>query len=94
MAKRLGVTQKQARRLVRVSFAKVAEYQVRGVIHFHAIICLDGPPTDGAGYASREKVTAGFWAAKHRDPDVSRVMAGPGWAIDPLPGLNGLGGAA
>jgi len=46
IAKCLGVTQKQARRLVRVSFAKVAEYQVRGVVHFHAIIRLDGPPID------------------------------------------------
>ncbi|MFI9561740.1 replication initiator, partial [Nonomuraea endophytica] len=28
---------------VRLSFAKVAEYQRRGVIHFHAILRLDGP---------------------------------------------------
>jgi len=33
-------------RTYRVSFAKVAEYQVRGVVHFHAIIRLDGPPID------------------------------------------------
>jgi len=46
IAKCLGVTQKQARRLVRMSFAKVAEYQARGVVHFHAIIRLDGPPVD------------------------------------------------
>ena len=32
--------------LVRVSFAKVAEYQVRGVVHFHAIIRMTGPPID------------------------------------------------
>ena len=32
----------------RLSFAKVAEYQRRGVVHFHAVIRLDGPdgPTD------------------------------------------------
>ena len=46
IAKCLGVTKGQARRLVRVSFAKVGEYQARGVIHFHAIIRLDGPPAD------------------------------------------------
>lgn len=46
IAKRLGVTQTRARKLVRVSFAKVGEYQARGVIHFHAIIRLDGPPAD------------------------------------------------
>jgi hypothetical protein len=28
---------------VRVSYAKVAEYQRRGVFHFHAVIRLDGP---------------------------------------------------
>ncbi|MFP3962497.1 replication initiator [Actinomadura fulvescens] len=26
-----------------VSFAKVAEYQRRGVVHFHAVIRFDGP---------------------------------------------------
>jgi hypothetical protein len=29
-----------------VQFAKVAEFQRRGIIHFHALIRLDGPPTD------------------------------------------------
>jgi len=28
----------------------VGEYQARGVIHFHAIIRLDGPPTDEENY--------------------------------------------
>ena len=27
----------------RVSFAKVAEYQKRGTVHFHAVIRIDGP---------------------------------------------------
>jgi len=44
LAQRLGVSEKAARCLVRVQFAKVAEYQRRGVIHFHALIRLDGPP--------------------------------------------------
>jgi hypothetical protein len=50
MAKCLGVTQKQARKLMRLSFAKVGEYQARGVIHFHAIVRLDGPATDDENY--------------------------------------------
>ena len=29
-----------------MQFAKVAEFQRRGIIHFHALIRLDGPPTD------------------------------------------------
>jgi hypothetical protein len=35
--------QQGARRPAPVSYAKVAEYQRRGVVHFHAIIRLDGP---------------------------------------------------
>ena len=28
-----------------MQYAKVAEYQLRGVVHFHALIRLDGPRT-------------------------------------------------
>jgi hypothetical protein len=41
LAQLVGVTEGELRRLVRVSFAKVAEYQKRGAVHFHAIIRLD-----------------------------------------------------
>ncbi|GAB7190953.1 plasmid replication initiator protein [Kineococcus sp. NUM-3379] len=50
LAARLGVSQKEAHDLVRVSFAKVAEFQRRAVVHFHALIRLDGPPTDDEPY--------------------------------------------
>jgi len=50
IARCLCLTQRQTRRLVRVSFAKVGEYQARGVIHFHAIIRLDGPPAADDNY--------------------------------------------
>ncbi|MEU4964758.1 replication initiator protein RepSA [Streptomyces smyrnaeus] len=43
IAKRAGLTQKAAREQCRVSFGKVAEYQKRGAVHFHAVIRLDGP---------------------------------------------------
>jgi hypothetical protein len=41
LAQLTGLTEGELRRLVRVSFAKVAEYQKRGAVHFHAIIRLD-----------------------------------------------------
>jgi hypothetical protein len=41
LAQLVGLTEGELRRLVRVSFAKVAEYQKRGAVHFHAIIRLD-----------------------------------------------------
>ncbi|MFD7164913.1 replication initiator [Streptomyces violascens] len=43
VAKRAGLTQREVADHARVSFAKVAEYQKRGAIHFHAVIRLDGP---------------------------------------------------
>jgi len=50
----------------RVSFAKVAEFQARGLVHFHAVIRFDGP--DGAGsqapaWATAELLDAAFRAA-------------------------------
>ena len=43
LARQAGLTSKALAGQVRVSYAKVAEYQRRGVVHFHAIIRLDGP---------------------------------------------------
>ncbi|MEU2283534.1 replication initiator [Streptomyces sp. NPDC013178] len=43
VAKRAGLTQRTFRDHARISFAKVAEYQKRGAVHFHAVIRLDGP---------------------------------------------------
>ncbi|WP_050502863.1 replication initiator [Streptomyces monomycini] len=43
VAKRACLTQRAFRQYARVSFAKVAEYQKRGAVHFHAVIRLDGP---------------------------------------------------
>jgi hypothetical protein len=42
LARLVGLQETQLRRLVRVSYAKVAEFQRRGAIHFHAVIRLDG----------------------------------------------------
>jgi hypothetical protein len=58
LAQLAGVSEGELRRLVRISFAKVAEYQRRGAVHFHAILRLDAatacgcpafvaPPPDG-----------------------------------------------
>jgi hypothetical protein len=41
LAKAAGMTEAELRRQVRISFAKVAEYQKRGAVHFHAVIRLD-----------------------------------------------------
>jgi hypothetical protein len=48
LARRAGMTNKALAAQLRVSFAKVAEYQRRGAVHFHAIIRLDGPTGPGS----------------------------------------------
>jgi hypothetical protein len=37
----VGLQEAELRRLVRISYAKVAEFQKRGAIHFHAVLRLD-----------------------------------------------------
>ena len=43
LAAQLGVKGAEFREYARLSYAKVAEYQRRGMVHFHAVIRLDGP---------------------------------------------------
>ncbi|WP_329138322.1 Replication initiation protein [Streptomyces sp. NBC_01476] len=43
IAKAAGLTQRALREHATLSYAKVAEYQKRGQVHFHAVIRLDGP---------------------------------------------------
>ncbi|MBO0812107.1 MAG: replication initiation protein [Microlunatus sp.] len=47
IATKLGLPEALLRHVARMEFAKVAEYQARGLVHFHALIRLDGP--DGPG---------------------------------------------
>ncbi|MGW3086714.1 replication initiator [Streptomyces sp. NPDC001108] len=68
LAVRLGLTQKAAHAVLRVSFAKVAEYQKRGLVHFHAVIRLDGPDgsTQPPSYATVGVLTDAIRAAAPR----------------------------
>ncbi|WP_246076944.1 replication initiator [Actinomadura hallensis] len=43
IARSAGLRVADLREVLTVSFAKVAEYQRRGLVHFHAVIRLDGP---------------------------------------------------
>ncbi|MFE5558615.1 replication initiator [Streptomyces sp. NPDC056544] len=69
LAQYLGITQKALNAAVRVSFAKVAEYQKRGLVHFHAVVRLDGP--DGhtsppLASATAEALTEAVYRARAR----------------------------
>jgi hypothetical protein len=52
LARQAGLTESELRDRLRISYAKVAEFQARGLVHFHAIIRLDGPegPAALAGF--------------------------------------------
>ncbi|MFF4549633.1 replication initiator protein RepSA [Streptomyces sp. NPDC001406] len=43
IAARASLTQAELKEVCRVSFGKVAEFQKRGSVHFHAVVRLDGP---------------------------------------------------
>ncbi|MFD9862792.1 replication initiator [Streptomyces alboflavus] len=71
-----GVPRSQLKAHVVVSFAKVAEYQERAAVHFHAVVRLDGPggpeespPPWATGQLLVEAVTAAARAANVRVPD-------------------------
>ncbi|MFE4993998.1 replication initiator protein RepSA [Streptomyces mirabilis] len=69
IAKRAGLTQKDAREQSRVSFGKVAEYQKRGAVHFHAVIRFDGPEgpdTPPPPWATLDLLTDAIGAAAAR----------------------------
>jgi hypothetical protein len=71
LARMLGLSRRACERLVRVNFAKVAEYQARGVVHFHAVARLDGP--DGPGSAPAACVSVALLESAIRDA-VARVV--------------------
>jgi hypothetical protein len=61
LARLVGLQEGELRRLVRVSYAKVAEFQRRGAVHFHAVIRLDAA-TDCRCPACLAPPPAGFTA--------------------------------
>ncbi|CAM5307725.1 replication initiator protein RepSA [Streptomyces chartreusis] len=66
LATQAGITQKTFKEVARLSYGKVAEFQKRGAVHFHAVIRLDGPDgPDSAppSWASTELLTRAIRAA-------------------------------
>ncbi|RZD57179.1 replication initiation protein [Streptomyces albidoflavus] len=69
IARRAGLTQKAAHEQSRVSFGKVAEYQKRGAVHFHAVIRFDGPDGPDSpppAWATLDLLTDAIHAAANR----------------------------
>ncbi|MEV1295823.1 replication initiator [Pseudonocardia sp. NPDC049635] len=77
LAGMLGVKVREFRDHVRLSYAKVAEYQRRGLVHFHAVVRLDGP--DGPTTAPPPGITVDGLNTAIREAarDVSLVVDRP-----------------
>ncbi|GAA2707842.1 hypothetical protein GCM10010429_20280 [Micromonospora olivasterospora] len=82
LAAAAGLPRGVATRQVRVVFAKVAEFQARGVVHLHAIVRLDGadgPSSAPAGWANVDLLDHAIRAAIRRvevtTPACHRVTA-------------------
>ncbi|MFE5816968.1 replication initiator protein RepSA [Streptomyces sp. NPDC056479] len=66
IAAQVGITQKAFKEVARLSYGKVAEFQKRGAVHFHAVIRIDGPDgpdTAPPSWASTELLTRAIRAA-------------------------------
>jgi hypothetical protein len=85
IARRAGLTQKAAHEQSRVSFGKVAEYQKRGAVHFHAVIRFDGPEgpdTPPPAWATLDLLSDAIHAAAARvSVDVSAAGDQPARAL-------------
>ncbi|MGO4596093.1 replication initiator [Terrabacter sp. 2RAF25] len=60
LARMLGIGPHRLAKIATIEFAKVAEYQLRGLVHFHALVRVDGNTSDEG---SRAPAPAGITAA-------------------------------
>ncbi|QAY69735.1 replication initiator [Xylanimonas protaetiae] len=84
VATTLGVRESELRKHARLEYAKVAEFQARGLVHFHALVRIDG--SDGPGSPApipasrltdvvRESAASAYTTAPPVDGrDVERVL--------------------
>jgi len=78
VAKALEVPATRLVDVATVQYAKVAEYQLRGVVHFHALIRLDGPPTTDGFAAAPTDIDGDCLARLVRDAVAWVRLTAPG----------------
>ncbi|MGW5418972.1 replication initiator protein RepSA [Streptomyces sp. NPDC003943] len=62
-----GLSQRELKAVARISYGKVAEFQKRGAVHFHAVVRIDGPDGPDSPPPS--------WATTERLTDAIRATA-------------------
>ena len=84
LAHHLGTTAGRLGKMASLQYAKVAEYQLRGAVHFHALVRLDGPQTaDGFAPAPAAVTAAVLSALVEQAATAVRVTAPPVHDGDP-----------
>ncbi|MGW2301702.1 replication initiator protein RepSA [Streptomyces sp. NPDC001809] len=61
-----GLSQRELKEVARISYGKVAEFQKRGAVHFHAVVRIDGPDGPDSpppSWATTERLTDAIRAA-------------------------------
>ncbi|WP_047868886.1 replication initiator [Nocardiopsis sp. RV163] len=87
LASAAGLSRTAFSKRVRISYAKVAEFQSRGAVHFHAVIRLDGYTKDPTGWppppvwASMDMLTAAVDSAARTVSLTSPEVSGRTWTL-------------
>jgi hypothetical protein len=79
IARTVGLFRGEFGEIARLSYAKVAEYQWRGLVHFHAVIRLDGP--EGPNSAPPGWATTALLSAAVRSATEKVRLLAPGQDI-------------
>ena len=82
VAKTLHVPATRLAEVATVQYAKVAEYQLRGAIHFHALVRLDGPRTPDGFAPAPAAIDANLLAQLVQAAAAAVRLQAPGVDID------------
>jgi hypothetical protein len=91
VAKTLAVPATRLGEVATVQYAKVAEYQLRGVVHFHALVRLDGPRTPDGFAPAASAIDADQLADLVRAAAASVRLTKPGVDADDPPRVLAFG---
>jgi uncharacterized Zn-finger protein len=83
LAAQAGLSERAWRERVRLAFVKVAEFQARGLVHYHAVIRLDGA-ADRANAPGRQVSPSELCAAVHKAAGRAHLTgdAGDGQSVE------------
>jgi hypothetical protein len=88
LAKHLGIPRKQLKEHLRLQYVKVAEFQKRGLVHFHMVVRVDGPNLEDDSPIGvetlRQAIDDACNAVKVRMPNGKRSRWGKHRTIDPI----------